>query len=80
LLNQLLNRRRKADIGDTIEFVMVDGTSQYWPHVGHHAAVVAVEKILTAHRPSKSGRAVYTVECECGVTLHPRSDTFETVR
>ena len=74
-------RQRKAEVGDTVVFCAdADGLSQYWPHVGHTAEVIAIRVSVTAHRPSKSGRAVYTVVCSCAATLHPRSDAFENVR
>lgn len=71
-------KRRKADVGDTIRFVLDSrGLSQYWPHTNHKAKVLAVKLQHQAHRPSP--RAVYFVECECGVTLNPRATAFELV-
>jgi len=69
-------RRRKADVGDAVTFRLDDqGLSQYWAHNGHTGIVRAVE--LRPQRHRQSARAVYTVECGCGVTLHPRADAFQ---
>ena len=72
------NRRRKADAGDKIIFVLdSQGLSQYWAHNGHTATIEAVKLQPQNHRPSP--RAVYVVHCECGMELHPRSTAFELV-
>ena len=69
-------RRRKADTGDTIVFTLDgEGNSQYWAHNGYTGIVRDVE--LRPQRPRQSGRAVYAIECECGLTLHPRASAFE---
>jgi hypothetical protein len=69
-------RRRKADAGDKVVFTLDDnGLSQYWAHNDHTGIVREVELQPQLHR--QSGRAVYTVECECGVILHPRATAFE---
>ena len=69
-------KRRKADVGDTIIFV-VDShdESQYFAHISHTGIVRDVE--LRPQRHRQSARAVYTIECECGLTLHPRANAFE---
>ena len=69
-------RRRKADVGDKIIFVLDSrGLSQYWAHNGHTAIVAAVKLQPQSHRPSL--RAVYAVLCECGMELNPRATAFE---
>ena len=69
-------KRRKADTGDTIVFTLDgEGNSQYWAHTGHTGIVRDVE--LRPQRHRQSGRAVYAIECECGLTLHPRASAFE---
>ena len=71
-------RRRKADVGDKVVFTLDDnGLSPYWAHAnsGHTGIVRAVE--LRPQRHRQSGRAIYTIECECGLTLHPRATAFE---
>lgn len=71
-------KRRKADVGDLVRFVLDSrGLSQYWPHRGHTAKVLLVRLQPQLHRPSP--RAVYFVECECGVELNPRANAFELV-
>jgi len=70
-------RRRKANAGDTVTFCLDDnGLSQYWAHNGHMGIVWSIE--LRPQRHRQSARAVYTVECECGATLHPRANAFDT--
>ena len=70
-------KRRKADVGDTVTFCLDDnGLSQYWAHSGHTGIVRAVE--LRPQRHRQSARAVYTIECECGLILHPRANAFDT--
>ena len=69
-------RRRKADVGDKVVFVLDSrGMSQYWAHYGHTAMVKAVRLQPQSHRPSP--RAVYAVLCECGMELNPRATAFE---
>ena len=69
-------RRRKADVGDKIVFVLdARGMSQYWAHRDHTATVEAVKLQPQSHRPSP--RAVYAVLCECGMELNPRATAFE---
>jgi hypothetical protein len=69
-------KRRKADVGDTVTFCLDDqGLSQYWAHNGHTGIVRAVELRPQLHR--QGARAVYTIECECGLTLHPRANAFQ---
>ena len=69
-------KRRKADAGDKVIFTVdSDGNSQYWAHNGHTGVVRDVE--LRPQRHRQSGRAVYAIECECGLTLHPRASAFE---
>jgi len=71
-------RRRKADIGDTVIFVVdATGRSQYYPHTGHTAEVLAVNLLRQQHRPGP--RAVYVVHCECGMTLRPRAGHFDVL-
>ena len=69
-------KRRKADAGDKVIFTVdSDGNSQYWAHNGHTGVVRDVE--LRPQRHRQSARAVYAIECECGLTLHPRASAFE---
>ena len=69
-------RSRKADVGDMVVFIAdEENLSEYPPHVGHEGWVVQVE--LRAQRQRRSPRAIYEVECECGVLLHPRSNAFK---
>jgi hypothetical protein len=69
-------RRRKADAGDAVTFCLDDqGMSQYWAHNGHTGVVREVE--LRPQRHRQAPRAIYVVECECGLTLHPRATSFE---
>ena len=71
-------RSRKANAGDTIVFIKDShGTAQYWPHVDHTGIVKNVRLQYQAHRPSP--RATYEIDCECGVTLNPRSVAFKVV-
>jgi hypothetical protein len=69
-------KRRKADVGDNVTFV-VDryGNSAYFAHLDHHGIIQDV--VLTYENHRSAPRATYTIECECGLTLHPRSTAFE---
>jgi len=69
-------RRRKADVGDQVVFTLDDnGLSQYFAHNGHLGKVRSIE--LRPQRHRQSARAVYTIECECGLILHPRAVAFQ---
>jgi hypothetical protein len=69
---------RKATEGTEILFTAdAEGRSSYWPHVSHRGRVLSVELMPQKHR--KSSRAVYTVECECGIVLHPRAEFFTVI-
>ena len=69
-------KRRKADEGDDVVFILDgNGYSQYFAHNGHLGRVRSIE--LRPQRHRQSGRAIYTIECECGLTLHPRATAFE---
>ena len=69
-------KRRKADEGDDVVFILDgNGLSQYFAHNGHLGKVRSVE--LRPQRHRQSARAIYTIECECGLTLHPRATAFE---
>jgi len=69
-------KRRKADEGDDVVFILDEnGLSQYFAHNGHLGKVRSVE--LRPQRHRQSPRAVYTIECECGLILHPRANAFE---
>ena len=69
-------KRRKADEGDDVVFILDEnGLSQYFAHNGHLGKVRSVE--LRPQRHRRSPRAVYTIECECGLILHPRANAFE---
>ena len=69
-------KRRKADAGDKVVFTLDgDGNSQYWAHNGHTGIVRDIE--LRPQRHRQSARAIYTIECECGLILHPRATAFE---
>lgn len=69
-------KRRKADVGDTVVFVLDSrGLSQYWAHRDHTAIIEAVKLQPQNHRSGP--RAVYAVRCECGAALNPRATAFE---
>ena len=68
--------RRKADEGDDVVFTLdEDGKSAYFAHNGHLGKVRSIE--LRPQRHRQSARAIYTIECECGLILHPRATAFE---
>ena len=70
---------RKANTGSIVAFkANKNGVSAYWPHVTHKGRIINVLLKTQRHRPSL--RAVYEVECECGVILHPRATEFDVVR
>ena len=69
-------KRRKADEGDDVVFILDEnGLSQYFAHNGHLGKVRSIA--LRPQRHRQSPRAVYTIECECGLILHPRANAFE---
>ena len=69
-------KRRKADAGDEVVFTVdEEDKSQYFAHKGHLGIVRGIE--LRPQRHRQSARAVYTVECECGLILHPRANAFD---
>ena len=71
-------KMRKADAGDSVVFVAdARGKSNYWPHVSHEATVLEVQLKEQSHKPSL--RAVYRVQCSCGVVLHPRAGEFRVL-
>jgi hypothetical protein len=68
-------KQRKADTGDRILFILdSNGNSQYFAHVTHRGLVEDVT--LTREKHRNAPRATYTVACECGLVLHPRSTAF----
>ena len=69
-------KRRKADEGDDVVFILDEnGLSQYFAHNGHLGKVRSIE--LRPQRHRRRPRAVYTIEGECGLILHPRANAFE---
>jgi hypothetical protein len=68
-------KQRKADVGERIVFCLdSNGHSQYFAHLNHCATVEDV--VLTHEKHRGAPRATYTVACECGLVLHPRSTAF----